>query len=112
MNKIVDKECEQCGTMMHQVSSRKKYCPECTRLRNIDHQTQRRAQIRDGEYSPAVKLVDKECEQCGRMMHGVAQHKRFCMDCSMDRIRASNGRRYEKSKAKNACRTSQKAAQR
>ena len=100
MNKIVDKECEQCGTMMHQVSSRKKYCTECARLRNNEGQTKRYAARKSDEYTPHICMVDKRCEQCGRMMHGVAKHRQFCQECAANRVKASNDFNYAKGKRK------------
>lgn len=48
----------------------------------------------------AIRRVDKECEECGTMMHGVVSWKKYCLACTRKHDKESHSARIHRMKEK------------
>ena len=88
--KIVDKPCERCGEMMFSVASIQKYCPNCRKAVEVEHQKARTEKRRNARKSNAV---EKRCEFCGKTFKTSSRNKIYCSpECGSKANNAAGGR--------------------
>ena len=87
--KIVDKPCERCGEMMFSVASIQKYCPNCRKAVEVEHQKAETEKRRNARKSNAV---EKRCEFCGKTFKTSRGNKIYCSpECCSKAHNAAGG---------------------
>ena len=88
--KIVDKPCERCGEMMFSVASIQKYCPNCRKAVEVEHQKAKTEKRRNAR---KLLTVEKHCEFCGKAFKTSRGNKIYCSsECCSKAKNAAGGR--------------------
>ena len=88
--KIVDKPCERCGEMMFSVASIQKYCPNCRKAVEVEHNQASNEKRRNARKRT---LFEKHCEFCGKTFKTSRGNKIYCSpECCSKAHNAADGR--------------------